>query len=283
MSQPSYRFPSRIATNFHGFQALCDFYTQASQHRNCWFTLDWESLEFFEANLSALLLAMTHKLKIENELEFFLDPAYLKGPMNIFWRNGLAFYIYKKSGKPDDIKKTTIPVRAFRIDDVDKFANYIEQDLLEHQGVDNLRFHDRQRVKDSYFEIFSNVHLHAQTTYPVLACGQFFPNLNEVKFSLVDMGVGFLHNIRAFTQNTSNPVLVPEKAIKWALDGNSTKIDAAGGTGLKRILSYCFKNNGSLHIVTDGCYWAYDNGQINTWKLKNYFAGTTISLIFRSH
>lgn len=281
MSHAIFRFPERVLTDFEGLQVLCDFYDKASRYRNCTFVLDWETLQYLEANLSSLILAMVHKLRTENNINFFLDYSYLKGPMNVFWRNGLAHYIYKKPDKPNDYQQSTIPVKAFRISDVDSFVGYIEKDLLQHRGVESLQFQDMQRVKDSYLEIFCNVDLHAKTTYPVLACGQFFPKQGELKFTLVDLGVGFLHNIKSFTHTSAKPITKSEDAIKWAIAGNSTKVGAAGGTGLNRIWSYCRKNNGGLHICTDGCYWAFDQGKITNWTLKNYFVGTTISLIFR--
>jgi len=282
MNQNLFKFPTRLATEFQGHEALNEFYHFCLQRQNCCITLDWEGLQYMDANLSALLLCMGWKLKRERQLRFFLDVGQLSGGMNVFWRNGLANWFLGKDGKPDDVRESTIPVKAFKIDDVDKFEAFISGDLLRHRGVDDVRFADKQRVKDSYFEIFSNVQQHARTTNPVLACGQFFPKQQELKFTLVDMGCGFLKNVSEFTQNSEKPVTRADDAIGWAVKGNSTKTEARGGTGLSKIMSYCLKNNGGLHIISDGCYWAFENRGIKSWPLKRNFVGTTIHLIFRS-
>ena len=282
MNPNCYKFPSRVETCFEGHQVLNDFYHFCLQRQDCCISLDWDNLQYMEANLSALLLCMSWKLKQERKLRFFLDVSQLGGGLNVFWRNGLANWFLGKNGQPDDIRESTIPVKAFRIDDVDKFVSFIANDLLRHRGVYQVRFADKQRVQDSYFEIFSNVQQHARTKEPVLACGQFFPQQKELKFTLVDMGCGFLQNVSEFTQKSERPILKAADAISWAVKGNSTKTEAVGGTGLSRIMSYCRKHNGGVHIISDGCYWSFDKGVLNSWTLKRNFAGTTIHLIFRS-
>ena len=277
----TFTFPKRVLTDCAGQQVLCDSYHSAKQYHDCWFKIDWEILEYMEANLSAVLLALVHRLKQENNLKFYLDFSHLQGGKNVFWRNGLGHYICNKVEKPTDQRESTIPVRAFNIKDVDSFSSYIERDLLRHRGVESVRFHDKEKVKNSYFEIFSNVDLHANTSYPVLSCGQFFPQQKELKFSMIDLGDGFLKGIAGFTKDLPNPITNGADAIRWAVNGNSTKKDAAGGTGLKKIMMYCHKSNSALHIISDGCYWAYDHGKIETNNLKNNFAGTIIHLIFR--
>jgi hypothetical protein len=279
MASPIYKFKGQIFTNYKGNAVINELYHFCQSYSNQWITLDWSELTYMDANLSALLLAVIHKLKKERNLQFFLDYQYLKGPMNIFWRNGLAQYIFKSDSKPDDNRLSTIALKAFKADSVDKFAEYIEIDLLEHRGVDQVSFLNKEKVKSSYFEIFNNYEIHAQTQHPVLACGQFFPQQKELKFTLVDLGVGFLKNISEFTKNTDK-ITKAVDAINWAIKGGSTKKDAAGGTGLKKILFYCLKSRGSLHIVSDDCYWVFDQ-KISDFKIANPFVGTTIHLIFR--
>lgn len=277
-----HRFPSSIETNAAGHDALGAFYQSACRYRNTQFTLDWESLTFMDANLSALLLAMTWKLRKENNLNFYLDMSNLKGGMNVFLRNGLAHYVYKKLPAPgEDVRESTIPIKAFKINDVDKFMAFIERDLMRHRGMEEVLYSHKQQLIDNFVEVFSNVELHTNTQNPVLACGQFFPGKKELKFTLVDIGCGFLNNIAAFTRDQEKPVRKADEAITWAVKGHSTKQEAAGGTGLSRILNYCRKNNGGLHIVSDGCYWAFDNGKIECKTLSANFPGATIHLIFR--
>jgi hypothetical protein len=84
----------------------------------------------------------------------------------------------------------------------------------------------KKKLKDCYFEIFDNVGIHANTSYPVMVCGQFFPFLKELKFTLVDLGEGFLKRIKAHTAATALPITMAPQAIAWAVRGGSTKQDA---------------------------------------------------------
>lgn len=278
MEKISYKFSGEIHTDNKGNQTLVDFYNFCCNLSNATIHLDWSNLYHMDANLSALFCAIIFKLKSERTLSFYLDYSYLKGPMSIFWRNGLAQYIYKTGNKPDDTRFSTIQLKAFKIDAVDAFVNYIQQDLLRHRGVENIHFHDKTKVKDSYFEIFNNCEIHSQSS-SVIACGQFFPQQKALKFTMVDLGCGFLKNISKYTENTDK-IEKAEDAIGWAIRGNSTKIEAKGGTGLKKILFYCMKSGSSIHIVSDDCYWKYDGG-ITNYRINKHFVGTTIHLIFR--
>ncbi|NVM66886.1 hypothetical protein FHW88_005204 [Mucilaginibacter sp. SG538B] len=273
-----YKFPNEIRTNASGNQALTNFYHFCCGYTNVWITIDWSGLNYMDANLSAVILAMVHKLKKERGLKFYLNYEDLKGGMNIFWRNGLAHYIFNTGKQASDERDSTIPIKAFKIADVDSFTDYIEKKLLKHRGVEDVKFGDKEKVKNSYFEIFNNIEIHAQTAMPIFACGQLFPQQNKLIFTLVDLGVGFLKNIREFT-NTTDKINTAADAISWAIKGHSTKTEAAGGTGLKKILFYCMKNNGHFHIVSDDCYWQYD-GAISNTKIANPFVGATIHLIF---
>lgn len=278
----SFSLSGYIRTDAKGTQALLDFYLFAKKYNNCWFNLNIENLYWIDANLSALLLRYCHLLKSENKIKFYIDYKSLKGHLNVLSRNGLAHFIVedKKYFQPYDNKETTIPVKAFRLDSVDGFVEYIESSLLKHQGLDGIIFEDKDKLKTSYFEIFDNVGQHGRTTYPILACGQYFPNECELKFTIVDSGCGFLKNIAEFTAGTIN-IKRASDAISWASKGNSTKKKEKGGTGLNKILSYCMKNGGGLHVVSDDCYWAFANRSINTFNIKNNLCGATIHLIFR--
>lgn len=212
MANPVFKFEGDIRTNVKGNQVLCDFYKFCSQYRSCTITLDWSRLFFMDANLSALLMAIIHKAKQDFRLKFFLDYEILKGPMSIFWRNGLANCIYNNGRKPEDDRLSTIKLKAFKKNSADGFADYIQTDLLKHRGVEAVSFQDREKVKNSYFEIFNNYEIHSGNEMPVLACGQFFPKEKELKFTLVDMGVGFLNNISKFTLGKEN-ISTPSEAM----------------------------------------------------------------------
>lgn len=282
MVNPSFSFSGKIITDASGLQQIANFYNYCNRCTNNYITINLNSVTFFDANLSSLLLALATKMKRENNLKFFIDFAIFNNrELGVLKRNGLAKFLCNHPDEVKDERDSVIPVRAFKVDDADGFANYIERDLFRHRGLVGVSYDTIKKLKNSYFEIFDNVGIHAATNFPVIACGQYFPTLEELKFTLVDLGQGFLKKIAAYTINSEKPVMNAAEAISWAIKGGSTKEMAEGGTGLKRILMYCLKNSGSIHIYSDGCYWLYD-GSITTFTIKNSFAGATISLIFRN-
>ncbi len=276
-----FSFKGKIQTNPQGVQQLIDFYLYAKQFHNCWFTIDFEQLEWIDANLSSELLLYCYNLKKNNKLKFYIDYSILKGDLNVLSRNGFAYYVVhnKENFKPVDNRETVIPIKAFQIDDVDSFADYIENIFLKQRGLDKIDKNSKDRIKSSYFEIFDNVGIHANSKSPIICCGQHFPASGELKFTLTDYGDGFLKKI---AQHTLNEIKSGAEAINWAVKGGSTKSESiSGGNGLKKIMFYCYKNAGELSIVSDGCYWSCANKSINLHNLEKFRSGTSIHLIFR--
>lgn len=276
----TFYFKGKILTDFQGYSNILSFYHFCNVRYNCCITLDWNGLIMLDANLSALLCGMMHHLKKNNGLRFFLDVGCLSGGLNVFWRNGFAHYVLKSKKVIEDDRFSTIPLKAFKIEDCDKYCQYIESDLLQHRGVDPMKFKDKNRVKDSYFELFNNYEIHSETQEPILCCGQFFPTSGELKFTMVDLGCGFLKKIADYTKNNEIKISRAIDAIQWAIRGGSTKVDAEGGTGLKKMLFYCKSSNSAIQIVSDNCFWSFDNA-IMSHTLEQPFVGTTINLIMR--
>jgi len=279
---PTFQLEGKVETNNIGNQKLLDFYNYCKNYSYSTITLDVNHLLWIDANLSALLLAIRHTLAKTNKLKFFIDFACLKGDLNVLIRNGFSNCFTGNSRRfvPEDFRKSTIPLKAFKIDDADSFASYIQGDLLSHRGLETVKFKDKDKVKDSYFEIFDNVGIHSKTTEPIIACGQYFPRNSQLKFTLVDMGQGFLKEIAEFTKRNER-IIKTSDAINWAIRGNSTKKGIGGGIGLNNILNFCLKSDGEIHIITDDCYWYYADKKITHFSISNHFIGATIHLVFR--
>lgn len=276
-----FSFIGKIHTDPKGIQQLLDFYFTAKQYNNCWFSLDFENLEWIDANLSSDLLLYCYNLKKYNKLKFFIDYSILKGNLNVLNRNGFAYYVVenKENFKPDDNRETVIPIKAFKPENADSFADYIENVFLKQRGLDKINKASKDKIKSSYFEIFDNVGIHANTKAPIICCGQHFPVAGELKFTLTDYGDGFLKKI---AEHTLNEIKNGADAITWAVKGGSTKPDSIkGGNGLRKIMLYCLQNGGELSIVSDGCFWSLQNKSINSFQLKNGRSGATIHLTFR--
>ncbi|MFA0964711.1 hypothetical protein AB9P05_23085 [Roseivirga sp. BDSF3-8] len=230
---------------------------------------------FFEANMSAVLLAMAHQLAKEDiHLGLSLENDH------VLVRNGLVNSLLgEENPQITDRRQSTVPLRTFGQEEDDAFTAYIHDDFLGHRGNSHqLPYNLVKSLTRRYQEIFSNVALHAETTEPIYTCGQYFPGKKKFVFTLCDVGIGFLNNVSNFDNNISTSL----QAIEWALQGNSTKTEAKGGLGLSTILSECMNHMGELHIVSGDCYWKYcpEKGK-TTYHLEHEFPGTTVHLVFR--
>src|SRR5690606_24535019 len=130
------------------------------------------------------------------------------------------------------------------------------------------------RLIDAFLELFCNVQKHARTESPIFACGQFYPNMKRLCFTLVDMGVGYFQPIHEFT---NRDVKTPSEAIMWALKGNTTKVGTPGGLGLKEIQKFCTESGSTFVIISGGAYWT--NFQLFPTTVKP-FCGTIVNVIF---
>jgi len=270
-----------IGTNYAGIISLLNYYNYAKNFRDCWITLNLDGINFIEANQCAFLYGIIFNLHHTRGVRTYIDFKSLNKDLNILHRNGFTTYIADKQHtfKPYDGRDTTIPLKTFSQINVDAFCDYIERDFLHQRGLGDIKFEDKGRISSSYFELFDNVGLHANTSDPIFVCGQYFPMQRELKFTLVDLGDGFLKKIAEFTKHKER-ITEASKAVIWAIRGNSTKPDARGGTGLNDIFKFCFKTGGSLHIYTDNCYYEFRDKKENIFKVPHPFRGTTIHLIF---
>jgi hypothetical protein len=205
----------------------------------------------------------------------------IKEGFDLFHRNGFL----KSPEGSYDYRQSTVPIESFDPSDKEGFYKYIQNHLLAHRGIPrSLNETLKERMVDDLIEVLCNINFHANTQDPFFVGGQYYPNRGEFKFTMVDIGEGFLPKIRKATNGAINDSL---GAILWAIKGNSTKnlLDKCpGGLGIKGMIKYFTENKGSLQIISGNGFWSSDlettifqSGR----RLNNPFIGTTINLIFR--
>lgn len=274
-----YALSGDLRTNLMGFRKLVHLYDLVSQYEGSKLKLNFGKINFFDANMSAVLLAMLQKLESDNNNKIIIDYDQIDQNCEVLRRNGFVSHLSKTTEVVEDIRKSTVPLKTFKSTDADAFVSYIENDFLKHRGLEgHLTESAFGKIKDSFLEIFCNVELHSETNRPMYTCGQFYPTKQEFKFTVVDVGVGFLKNIN----KKDRAISTYEEAIDWAVKGNSTKKGTTqGGTGLSTILRYCRSSKGEIHIVSGDCYWRFNGKEIEKYSLNKYFCGATVHLIFR--
>jgi hypothetical protein len=209
-----------IGTSIYGVQAILGFYNYAKGLQSTSLDFDISSKIKVDANLSALIYAICYKLKIENDVSVNL---VYNANQNIFERNGLVSHLqgYGNDNQYVDNRHSAIALTTFDKLDEDEFCGYLRNEFFGHRGTAQIDKVTKDALRDQYVEIFSNVEIHTNTDHPVFACGQYFPHNGILKFSLVDLGCGFLQPIQKFTEGQIND---DKSALVWATsDINTTK------------------------------------------------------------
>lgn len=265
-----------VITNHLGYEEIMKFYFFAKRLKYTSISLNIWAVEMFDANLSCLLLAIIGKLRHENKLYIYLE---IPNHMNVLFRNGFFNYLLGKERPVYDQRESTIPLKTFTPESDDEFSLYLKRDFFAHRALDHIPFSTVKQLKTAFSEVFVNVELHANANQ-VYTCGQYFPNKNLLKFTLLDLGVGFLKKIKITNPDIKSDI----EAIDWAVKpGNTTKNRdfGPGGYGLQDIIDYCKSNNGSIHIVSGSGYWTLSGGHHMNYRIKNPFPGAMVHLIFR--
>jgi hypothetical protein len=270
-----------IETSGIGLRELSKFYAQTIGAANQTFVLDLSTMNHVDANLASVLAAMHYSLA-KNKNKLIL--RFAGATFYVFKRNGFISYCEGKPNDPSvsDERQSTIPLRSFLPEDGEAFTSYLKKDFFGHRGATDLTYTEVNNLTGHFTEVFENVFMHAETTEPVFTCGQYYPQAKELKFTLVDMGSGFLKKIH---EKTGGSVKSEALAIQWALLGKSTRdIEKFGPGGgiLKAIQTYCKQHNGSLLIVSGAEYCNAGAGPVESGKLACRFNGSIVSLILRN-
>lgn len=272
---------SSLETDHLGVGELMRFYQYANALSSTTITLNISPTSHVDANLSAIIIALVQKLKIERKVYVFVELGDGKG---VFFRNGLISHLKGEGNNNQyhDDRQSTIPLTAFNPDEDENYCNYLRNQFFAHRGLDKVTRTIKEALRTHYLEVFTNVGIHANTTLPVYTCGQYFPERNILKFTLLDLGDGFLKKIKT---STNGRVTDDRSAILWATEGINTTKDVnlygPGGTGLKELKKYCYTNNGSLHICSGTGYVNMLNNKTIEYNLPFPFPGSIISIIMR--
>lgn len=272
---------TEFSTDHRTTGELTRLYFDAGRQNNKWPKLDLSQLNHVDANLAALLLALAHKMQQKNGQRLFVD---FGDKSSVFFRNGLIAHLQGKFSEStlSDERQSTIPLFTFHADEHEAYYEYIMQLFLNQRGMYRVTKTVKEALSMHYCEVFENVGLHANTTNPVYCCGQYFPNKKQLRFTLVDLGIGFLPKIKEATQGKID---TDTSAIVWATHNmNSTK-DLAfgpGGTGLYQLKKYCDENNGSLHICSGKGYVNFIQNRTLEHNLTHGLPGSMINIILRN-
>lgn len=275
-NKPVIKISGNITTDFAGVKSLFNFYHKAKEYTNTTIFIDFYELCWFDANLSALLGAIIHKLNVENNLTFSTDLVFLESQFDVLFRNGFL----NQGPNLDDERQSTIAFKNFKLDDKTGFVSYIEDDLMKHRGFPPLSTDQTDIIIDSLIELSNNIEIHSKSNYDFFVCGQYYPRQNKLIFTILDLGVGFLP---AISIKTNNEIQSNYEAILWSLERkNSTKVGCPGGKGLFDLHQHFLRNGGDIQIITGDTFWSLslENTILKKQIFEKPFVGSIINLCF---
>jgi hypothetical protein len=174
-----------------------------------------------------------------------------------------------------DTRGTTIRYQRFSTTDAVKFALYTEENLVR-QNMPAMSQQVLAGVLGGLDELFSNAALHSNTECGVFSCGQAFPAIKRLRFSIADAGIGIGQTVARKTRQR----LTDTEAIDIAMqEGFTSKaLDVPGGLGLKVLKEFVKLNGGNLIVVSGRGYWSMTNDDIVKRNLIFPFPGTAVTV-----
>lgn len=267
--------PRRIECSHVGFNTLARLWDTMSSATEP-LTVSLVPTSWFEGELSAVLGGM---LKSAPAAAGFVGIEPPKEPVqSALRRNGFLC----EFGAPPmrDGFGSSIRFRNLSLADSEQFQAIVRSEFLGKDVFPEVSDQLAKKISESVSELFSNSCLHSGSEKGVFICGQHFPNLEELKFTLYDSGVGIPRNVREFL----NQELEDSRCIEWAtISGNSTTAGRSGGLGLGVLQEFVDVNGGRLVIVSGTGYYQRANaGETFVTNLEFALPGTAVSILVRT-
>jgi anti-sigma regulatory factor (Ser/Thr protein kinase) len=263
---------SNINNTCESYQALISFYQ--SNKDKTFDSIHLQLQSWFAANMCAALGAVLDIFTERfNSIHFDnISPAVER----IFLKND--FFTYYGRAREADVNHTTIRFQKLKPDDGRYFKVYVIEELIGRTELPSMSDALKEKMVEVIYEIFVNAKIHSETQY-IYTCGQFFPQKNEIEFTIVDAGIGFKNRInRRFGR-----MLSAKDAIAWAVeDKNTTKEDISGGIGLALLKEFIGINKGKIQIVSGDGFYQYNAKGVFSHQFTGQFPGTIVNLQFRT-
>ena len=176
-------------------------------------------------------------------------------------------------------QSNAIPYREDLTKDVNKIVNYLQKQWLGRGWLDCSECLQQEIVANT-IEIYENAFAHGETNIGTFSCGQYYPNLKELKLTIIDFGVGIPFNVRNYL---NQPQLSADAALRWSFaNGHTTKPNPIPrGIGLNTLKEFVKVNNGQLEVFSHNGYAIIGNNKEIYDNRHSHFAGTLVNITFQ--
>lgn len=170
----------------------------------------------------------------------------------------------------------SVPFREDPSSQPDEFITYLEDCWIGRDWV-NVSPDMQDEIISAVAELYDNAFTHSASPIGVFSCGQRFPELNELKLTLIDFGVGIPANVRNYLGIDQ---VSAKSAMKWAFEiGHSTRREQiAGGLGLDTLKTFVKEKQGRIEIFSHNGYAIIDPNLEDYRNIATFFEGTLINI-----
>lgn len=260
------------------YEELIHLQKVLAENQNKRILINMMNVEFISANLLSVLGSILNSTVNKNNhiIAFSNINSKIKRLMQ---RNGFNRY-FTWENAPDKYH-TTIKYTVFKAttENLEEFERYLILNVFNRPEMPIMSNKVRDRIVDSFLEMFNNVIDHADSD-SAHVCGQYFKKSGSLVISIVDVGKTIKENVSEYLQQE-----IGTNSLKWAVvKGNSTKSETApGGLGFSLLLEFIKLNNGEFSLVSaEECYEVNSKGE-RFYCLDGSFQGTIVTIKFNMH
>ena len=274
MIEKRFRIPN-IRNLQSGFESIAKLSEVTRELQSASIILDFNDCYFFEANMVAPLFAVVAKLHNKSNT---ISVVNLRPKIEEILRKN-DFLQHFGFENLRDTYQTTIPFKIFEPNAGKLFNFYLSSNLVG-KGIPAMSSGLSKRFRQNVWEIFLNSAIHSQSEQGIFTCGQFFPHIQKLDFTIVDAGIGIPESVRRFKRQRYKNHIDARSAIKWALTkGNTTNTgNNPGGLGLHLIKQFIQMNEGKIQIVSSSGYYEFNENGDSFKIMSHAFPGTCVNI-----
>lgn len=271
-----YKFTGNIniRSDFRGYEILIDFYNKTKDLGFEEVILNFENVEWFDANLSAAFGAILNDISSRlNDIKLI----NISSDIEKIWQRNHFLSNFGSHTIIEDNYDTTSKYKKFKITEEKSFKDYLNIELLSKKTMPEMSEKLRKKINESIFEIFNNAVIHGKCK-EIFSCGQYYKKKNKLDFTIVDIGATIKENVTNYLNGSS----YGQNSIAWAvIEGHTTKTgDIPGGLGLSLIREFLEKNKGKIQIISANEYWEQNAEKCIEGNFSQKFPGTIVNLEF---
>jgi len=237
--------------------------------------LDFSRCTFLKQNAVAFLGGMISHIK-SNGGTVSLNTNTLTSALRAnLEQNGFLFAMGEDVSPWDG---NSVPYREDREQDLQKISRYLQEKWIG-KGWLNIHPDLIEAIVSNVLEIYSNAFTHGFSPNGVYSCGQKYPQLEVVKITAVDFGIGIPQSVRTYLRATgkTDPI-TDDKTLQLAFqDGFSTRPEL-GGMGLKLLKEFIQINKGRLDIYSHSGHAIIDADGERYEIIDSFFKGTVVNI-----